>query len=422
MHDAKALLGHPDSAVSALARRGSSIDLQGLSQLVERRGSLITARDASRTQSKQIAARTRGAKDLTERQALQKAGRDAKRATEGHEAALAEVEAELEALLLAVPNLPLPDVPDGDSEAFAVPIKYWGEIPTFAFEPLDHATLGTALGVLDLAAGVDLAGPRFAVLRGAGARLERGLANFFLDLHTGTHGYLEHSVPAMVTRQTMQGTGQLPKFENDLFKIASEDRDAFLIPTGEVPLTNLVANKVLDPADLPLAFVAHTPCFRSEAGSYGRDTRGLIRMHQFSKVELVRIVEPDEALANLDAMVAHAERCLQELELPYRVVELPAGDLGFAAEKTFDLEVWLPGQGKYREISSVSSCGQFQGRRANIRIKRPNGKPVHAATLNGSGLPIGRTIAAILENNQDSNGRVRVPRALVPYVGCDIIE
>ena len=267
-----------------------------------------------------------------------------------------------------------------------------------------------------------MSGPRFAIARGAGARLERGIAAFFLNLHTTRHGYTEYSVPYLVTAETMTGTGQLPKFEEDLFKTGTGTRDLYLIPTAEVPLTNLPANEILDAETLPLAYTAFTPCFRSEAGSHGKDTRGLIRLHQFSKVEMVRVCHPEESQAELATMVRHAEACLTELGLPYRVVTLPAGDMGFSARITYDLEVWLPGQGRYREISSCSDCGTFQARRANIRLRDKDGKRAFVATLNGSGLPIGRTLAAILENNQREDGSVTMPEALVPYVGFRAIR
>lgn len=321
-----------------------------------------------------------------------------------------------------MPNLPEDRAPDGDSDEFAVEVRRVGTPPAFDFTPLDHVALGERLGILDFAGASKLAGSRFAVLKSAGVALERGLAQLFLALHTTRHGYTEYSVPALVNRQTMTGTGQLPKFEADLFKTGVGDRELFLIPTAEVPLTNLVADEVLPLESLPLAMTAWTPCFRSEAGSYGRDTRGLIRLHQFSKVEMVRICDPVQSGAELEKMVAHAEACLKELGLAYRVVALPAGDIGFSAQFTYDLEVWLPGQQQYREISSCSDTGTFQARRAGIRTKSRDGARGFAATLNGSGLPIGRTLVAVLEQYQQADGSVRLPEALVPFVGFSVIQ
>jgi len=276
------------------------------------------------------------------------------------------------------------------------------------------------LGILDLTRATKLAGPRFAVLRGKGAKLERALARYFLDL-AEEHGYTEFSVPTLVNRETMTGTGQLPKFESDLFKTGIADRELFLIPTAEVPLTNLHARETLAVDDLPLAYTAHTPCFRSEAGSYGRDTRGLIRMHEFSKVELVRIVEAARSRDELELLVTHAEAVLQGLGLAYRVVKLAAGDLGFSSHLTYDLEVWLPGQQKYREIASASDFATFQARRAGIRTRAADGSRGFAATLNSSALPIGRTLVAILEQGQQADGSVRIPEVLVPYAGFDVL-
>ena len=300
-------------------------------------------------------------------------------------------------------------------------MRSWGEPHSFDFPALDHVDLGERLGILDLARATKLAGPRFAVLRGRGAALERAIARYLLDLHTGAHGYTEFSVPTLVTRATMTGTGQLPKFEQDLFKTGVADRELFLIPTAEVPLTSLHAQETLALEDLPLAYTAHTPCFRSEAGSYGRDTRGLIRMHEFSKVELVRIVDPDRSRAELEIMVSHAEAALQGLGLAYRVITLAAGDASFSSTYTYDIEVWLPAQQRYREISSLSDCSTFQARRASIRTKAKDGRRGFAATLNGSGLPIGRTLVAILEQGQQPDGSVRIPAALVPYTGFDAL-
>ncbi|MDX8383582.1 MAG: serine--tRNA ligase [Ghiorsea sp.] len=315
--------------------------------------------------------------------------------------------------LLEIPNVPHESVPQGLSEDDNVEIRCWGE-PRQDAVP-DHWDIGEKLGILDFDAGAKLAGSRFSVLRGAGARLERALMQLMLDTHADQHGYEEVWVPAVANRKTMTGTGQLPKFEDDLYKLEGED--AFLIPTAEVPVTNLYQDMILDAKQLPIKHCAYTPCFRREAGSAGRDTRGMIRQHQFDKVELVQLVKPEQALGALDELLSHAAAILEALNLPYRLVNLCAGDLGFSAQKTFDLEVWLPSQNTYREISSCSSFGQFQGRRANIRVRDDNGKPQAVATINGSGLAIGRTLVAILENYWQADGSVSIPEALQPYMG-----
>jgi seryl-tRNA synthetase len=423
MHDPRALLDPGAAAVRRLARRGYTLDLSGLEDLVSRRSKSIQKGDELRAESKRVAQDVQtAARQGGDVEGLKERARHIKDEVRDVEGERDQLDAELRALLLGVPNLPLDAVPDGDSDEFAVEMRRQGNPPAFSFAPKDHIDLGEALGILDFARATKLSGPRFSVARGAGARLERGIAAFLLDLHTGRHGYTEFSVPYLVTPETMTGTGQLPKFEEDLFKTGTGSRDLYLIPTAEVPLTNLHADEILDADLLPLAYTAHTPCFRSEAGSYGKDTRGLIRLHQFSKVEMVRICHPDQSQAELEKMVRHAEACLTELGLPYRVVTLAAGDMGFSAQITYDIEVWLPGQGRYREISSCSDCGTFQARRANIRMRDKEGKRGFVATLNGSGLPIGRTLAAILENNQREDGSVTMPEALVPYVGFRAIR
>lgn len=348
---------------------------------------------------------------------MKERARELKEHVRSAEAEQEKVEAELRELLLAIPNFPADDAPDGDSEEFAVEVRRRGTPASFSFEPQDHVDLGEAMGIFDFGRAAKLAGPRFSVTRGVGAVLERALATFFLTLHTGRHGYTEFSLPNLVTRPTMTGTGQLPKFEADLFKTGVADRELFLIPTAEVPLTNLHADEILPAEQLPYAYTSWTPCYRSEAGSYGRDTRGILRLHQFSKVELVRICVAENSRDELEIMLGHAETCLRELDLAYRVVKLPAGDMGFAAQLTYDIEVWLPSQGTYREISSCSDCGTFQSRRAAIRTRSKDGKRGFAGTLNGSGLPIGRTMAALLEQNQQQDGSVVIPEALVPYTG-----
>ncbi len=316
-------------------------------------------------------------------------------------------------ILLEIPNPPHASVPDGNDENDNVEIHCWGDPRQDAVPP--HWEIGTALGILDFEAGAKLAGSRFTVLRGMGSRLVRGLMQFMLDLHVDKHGCGEVWVPAIVNRKTMTGTGQLPKFADDLYKL--EDEDAYLIPTAEVPVTNLYQDTILDADTLPIRHCAYTPCFRREAGSAGQDVRGMIRQHQFDKVELVHLTRPAQVLDDLQILTGHAEAVLQALELPYRLIELCAGDLGFSAQKTFDLEVWLPSQNTYREISSCSSFGQFQGRRAGIRYRDENGKPQPVATLNGSGVAIGRCLVAILENGWQADGSLLIPAALQPYVG-----
>ena len=420
MHDPRVLLDPATDAVRRLARRGYALDTSALEKLLSARNSAIQRGDEARAEAKRVALAVRTA-DADARPSLVERARELKGVTAAAEEEHRTAETELQELLLGIPNLPSDDSPDGATEDDARLIRTWGEPAAFDFTPLDHVDLGERLGILDFPRATKLAGPRFAVLRGRGAALERAIARYFLDLHTGAHGYLEFAVPTLVNRETMTGTGQLPKFEQDLFKTGVADRELFLIPTAEVPLTNLHAKETLAIEDLPLAYTAHTPCFRSEAGSYGKDTRGLIRMHEFSKVELVRIVDPDRSRDELEIMVSHAEAALQGLGLAYRVVLLAAGDTGFSSSYTYDIEVWLPAKQRYREISSLSDCGTFQARRAAIRTKAKDGRRGFAATLNGSGLPIGRTLVAILEQGQQPDGSVRLPEALVPYAGFDVL-
>ncbi|WP_278440432.1 serine--tRNA ligase [Pseudomonas oryzihabitans] len=328
------------------------------------------------------------------------------------------VQGELDALLLGLPNLPDASVPVGKDEDDNLEVRRWGTPREFDFEIKDHVALGETHGWLDFETAARFSGARFAVMRGPIARLHRALAQFMLNLHTGEHGYEETYTPYLVQAETLQGTGQLPKFEEDLFKIGREgESDLYLIPTAEVTLTNLVAGQILDAKRLPLKFTAHTPCFRSEAGASGRDTRGMIRQHQFDKVEMVHIVEPSTSFQALEELTGHAETVLQRLELPYRVLSLCTGDMGFGATKTYDLEVWVPSQGKYREISSCSNCGDFQARRMQARYRNAEGKPELVHTLNGSGLAVGRTLVAVLENYQQVDGSIRVPDVLKPYMG-----
>jgi seryl-tRNA synthetase len=339
-----------------------------------------------------------------------------KRRIEQAEKRLSELDGELADLELSFPNLPHESVPVGPDESANREERRIGEPPRFSFEPKAHWDLGPELGILDFERGARLAGARFTVYLGLGARLERALIQLMLDLHTGEHGYTEVLPPFLVNGDALIGTGQLPKFAGDLFKV--EGHPYYLVPTAEVPLTNLHREEVLEEAALPLRYTAYTPCFRSEAGSYGKDVRGLIRQHQFNKVELVQIVHPEKSDEALEELTGHAERVLRLLELPYRVVTLATGDMGFSAAKTYDLEVWLPGQGAYREISSCSNCGDFQARRAQLRFRPAGGgKPRLLHSLNGSGLAVGRTLIAILENYQQEDGSVVVPTALRPYLG-----
>ena len=334
------------------------------------------------------------------------------------ETRLSELQAELSDFLMGVPNLPHESVAVGKDETANVEVSCWGRPRAFDFPVRDHVDLGEGLGQLDFAAAVKITGSRFSVMKGPLARLHRALAQFMLDVHTSEHGYTEVYVPYLVNADSMRGTGQLPKFEEDLFHVPRSDADKlYLIPTAEVPVTNLLRDEIVAAEALPLKFVAHTPCFRSEAGSYGRDTRGMIRQHQFDKVELVQMVKPEDSYAALEALTANAETILQKLGLPYRKMALCSGDMGFSSAKTYDLEVWLPAQNTYREISSCSNFEAFQARRMQARFKVGQGKPELLHTLNGSGLAVGRTLVAILENYQNADGSVTVPEALRPWMG-----
>jgi seryl-tRNA synthetase len=335
------------------------------------------------------------------------------------EAQLADVQAKIERLLLTIPNLPHSSVPLGKDELMNVEVRRWGTPKTFGFETKDHVALGEGIAGVDFETAAKLSGARFAVLKGSLARLHRALAQWMLDTHVSEHGYTECYVPYLVNTETMRGTGQLPKFEEDLFKVPAGDDGAvrYLIPTSEVSLTNFVRDEIVAPERLPMKLTAHTPCFRSEAGSYGKDTRGMIRQHQFDKVEMVQIVAAQTSYAALEEMVGHAEKILQKLELPYRVLTLCSGDMGFSAAKTYDLEVWLPAQNTYREISSCSNCEAFQARRMMARTRNAQGKTELVHTLNGSGLAVGRTLVAVLENYQNADGSVTIPTALRPYMG-----
>jgi seryl-tRNA synthetase len=425
--DTKQLRSDLDAVVANLARRGFAFDKAGFVALEERRKSLQIEVDRLRnernTRSKAIGRAKAQGQDIAPLLAeVETLGDELKRADQG----LAALQAELEEMLLGVPNLLHESVPDGRDETANVELRRWGEPRQFEFEPLDHIALGERLGGLDFESATRISGARFAVMRGGVARLHRALAQFMLDLHTGEHGYTEAYVPYLVTRQTLTGTGQLPKFEADLFALKGREdlkaeeslQDLYLIPTAEVPLTNLVREQILEARDIPLKFVAHTPCFRSEAGSYGKDTRGMIRQHQFDKVELVHVVRPEDSYASLEQLTGHACTVLERLELPYRVVALCAGDIGFGSTKTYDLEVWLPGQGRYREISSCSNCEGFQARRMQARWRNPDtGKPEPVHTLNGSGVAVGRALVAVLENYQQADRSILVPEVLRPYMG-----
>jgi len=339
------------------------------------------------------------------------------------ETALAGIQTEMETLMEGIPNILDESVPDGKSEDFNLEISRWGDEPEFDFEPKDHVDLGAKLKGIDFELGAKIASSRFVVLNGPLARLQRAIIQLMLDTHTAEHGYSETYVPFLANADSLRGTGQLPKFEADLFK-ANDDPALYLIPTAEVPVTNIVRDVIVDAKELPLKFVCHSPCFRSEAGAYGRDVRGMIRQHQFEKVELVQIVKPEDSLKAHEDLTSHAENILKKLNLPYRKMLLCAGDTGFSSAKTYDLEVWLPGQGTYREISSCSNFKDFQARRLQARWRNPEtGKPEMVHTLNGSGLAAGRTLIAVMENNQDAQGRIRIPDALLPYMGgLNVIE
>ncbi|HEX5081726.1 MAG TPA: serine--tRNA ligase [Blastocatellia bacterium] len=402
--------------------------LDNFTELDGVRRSVIRERDelnaASNRLSKEVGALMReGKKDEAESKKAE--SRAVAEKVKGIEAKLDEMENEFRAILTRVPNLPHESVPVGSDESANLEVHRWGTPRDFAaegFEPKDHVDLGAGLGILDQERAAKVTGARFAVLIGLGAKLERGLINFMLDLHTKEHGYRETLPPFIVNDDSLFGTGQLPKFEADLFKLRFE-RDYYLVPTAEVPLTNLHRDEILNEKDLTLSYTAYTPCFRSEAGSYGRDVRGLIRQHQFDKVELIKITKPEDSYEALERLTRDAETVLERLELPYRRVTLSTGDTGFSSAKTYDLEVWLPSQNTYREISSCSNCEAFQARRAQIRFRRDGkSKPEFVHTLNGSGLAVGRTWIAILENYQQADGSVKVPKALTPYLGVDVIN
>ncbi len=418
MLDPRLLRTQLDDIARQLARRGFTLNTKTIAELERRRKDIQVhvqeLQSRRNVGAKEIGKAKAAGKDAASLlAAAAKLGEELKQA----EGQLEKIQQELDDILLGVPNLPHASVPEGSSENDNVEVRRWGEPREFDFTPKDHVDLGAALGMLDFDTAAKIAGSRFVLMSGAIARLHRALTQMMLDLHTREHGYTETYVPYLVNAASMQGTGQLPKFEQDLFAVTGE-QDFYLIPTAEVPLTNIVRDVIIEANDLPRKYVCHTPCFRSEAGSYGKDTRGMIRQHQFEKVELVQVVRPQDSYAALEELTRHAETVLQKLELPYRVVTLCTGDLGFAAAKTYDIEVWLPGQKRYREISSCSNFEDFQARRIQARWRNPEtGKPELVHTLNGSGLAVGRTLVAVMENYQERDGSIRVPSALVPYLG-----
>jgi seryl-tRNA synthetase len=419
--DIKRLRQDPDGTRAALLRRGDPSLAPVLDEMLEldrRRRELLTRVESLKAErnaaSDEVARRKRSGEPADDLMARLKVSGEEVR---GLDVEVKSIESVLDQRVLSLPNLPLDQVPDGDASANRV-LRSWGEPPRFDFAPRPHWELGSSLRILDLPAGVKITGSGFPLLAGMGARLIRALAGFMLDLHTQEHGYLEIAPPYLVNRATLTGTGQLPKFAEEVY--ASPADDLFLIPTAEVPVTNIHRDEILEAKDLPAAYVAFTPCFRREAFSHGKDTRGLIRVHQFDKVELVRIVRPQDSPAEHELMTAHAETVLQKLGLPYRVIELAAGDTGFASARTYDIEVWAAGVGAWLEVSSSSTFTDFQARRANIRYRpAPKAKPELVHTLNASGVAFPRTIIALLENNQAADGSVRVPDALVPYLGTD---
>jgi seryl-tRNA synthetase len=403
-------------AESRLKTRGSAVSLAGFRELDDKRRTLLQETENLKALRNRVSDAISRVKDKSQVQGQITEMREVSQRIKALDDDLKGVEEALELFLLTVPNLPSPETPVGASEADNKEIRRWGEIPQFSFQPKPHWEVGENLDILDFERGAKITGARFTLYKGAGARLERALINFMLDLHTGSHNYIEMLPPFMVNRESMTATGQLPKFADDLFHL--EGVDYFLIPTAEVPVTNIHRGEILKGAQLPIAYTAYTPCFRSEAGSYGKDTRGLIRQHQFNKVELVKFSHPSRSMKELELLLDNAEEVLRLLELPYRVVDLCTGDIGFSACRTFDIEVWLPGQSTYREISSCSNFGDFQARRAGIKFREDEkSKPEFLHTLNGSGLAVGRTVVAILENGQQEDGSVVIPKALRPYMG-----
>jgi seryl-tRNA synthetase len=416
--DAKLLRTDPQAVAANLARRGFTLDVAAFQALEERRKAAQVESDRVRAERNANAKAVGIAKGKGEdTSALLQRADELTSQLASSDAAISAVQSELDAWQLGLPNLLHESVPGGRDESANQEVRRWGEPRQLDFAPKDHVEIGEKLGGLDFESAAKISGARFSVMKGGVARLQRALAQFMLDLHTREHGYTEIYAPYLVQGPALQGTGQLPKFEQDLFRVQGE-QGFYLIPTAEVPVTNLVRDSIVEARQLPMKFVAQTPCFRSEAGAAGKDTRGLIRQHQFEKVELVHIVKPADSYAALEELTGNAERVLQKLELPYRVVALCAGDVGFGSAKTYDIEVWLPGQNKFREISSCSNCEAFQARRMQARWRNPEtGKPEPLHTLNGSGVAVGRALVAVLENYQNADGSVSVPTALRPYMG-----
>ncbi len=416
MLDLRFIRANTDKIKDMLQKRGYELDISRFEELDKERREIITEIEALRSKrneiNHQISEKRKKGEDAS---LLIEEMKEISLRIKEKEKELPDIIKKFEDMLLIIPNMPHESVPVGKDEDDNQVVRYWGERPEMSFTPLPHWEIGERLGILDFKRAAKLAGSRFAIYKGAGARLERALINFMLNIHTREHGYTEVLPPFMVNSGCMTGTGQLPKFKEDLFKI--EDWDLYLIPTAEVPVTNIHREEILDESELPRYYVAYTPCFRSEAGSYGKDVRGLIRQHQFNKVELVKVTKPEDSFQELEKLTRDAEEILRRLNLHYRVISLCTGDLGFSSAKTYDLEVWLPGQGVYKEISSCSNCTDFQARRARIRFRRKGKKETEFVhTLNGSGLAVGRTLVAILENYQQEDGSIRIPEALVPYM------
>lgn len=422
MLDMKFVRENPELVMDAMRKRNANVNLDEFLELEKKRRELTLQVEALKSQrnaaSQEIGKMKKAGENAGAQMAEVRALGD-KIAEDDKE--LKDIEVRLKEILMTIPNMPAADTPVGSSDADNPVVRTWREPAKFAFEPQAHWDIGEKLNILDVERAGKVSGARFTFYRGLGSRLERSVINFFLDIHTGENGYTEFFPPFIVNKDSMQGTGQLPKFAEDMFKL--EGLDYYLIPTAEVPITNLHRDEILSGDDLPLYYTAYSACFRAEAGSAGRDTRGLIRQHQFNKVELVKFTKPEDSWDELEKLTANAEKVLQLLELPYRVVRLCTGDIGFSSAATYDLEVWLPAANCYREISSCSNFLDFQARRANIRFRRDTkSKPEFVHTLNGSGVAVGRTVAAILENYQQADGSVIVPKVLRPYMGCDVIE
>lgn len=413
---------NPELVIDAMRKRNANVNLDEFLELEKKRRELtlqVEALKSQRNAASQEIGKMKKAGENADAQMAEVRALGDKIAEDDKE--LKDIEARLKEILMTIPNMPAADTPVGSSDADNPVVRTWREPAKFAFEPQAHWDIGEKLNILDVERAGKVSGARFTFYRGLGSRLERSVINFFLDIHTGENGYTEFFPPFIVNKDSMQGTGQLPKFAEDMFKL--EGLDYYLIPTAEVPITNLHRDEILSGDDLPLYYTAYSACFRAEAGSAGRDTRGLIRQHQFNKVELVKFTKPEDSWDELEKLTANAEKVLQLLELPYRVVRLCTGDIGFSSAATYDLEVWLPAANCYREISSCSNFLDFQARRANIRFRRDTkSKPEFVHTLNGSGVAVGRTVAAILENYQQADGSVIVPKVLRPYMGCDVIE